>query len=163
MTAETRTSAAQYVEPTAPEPRQKVSHLGFAELLSFSMQLRTKLEAEWQRVVAVHAALIGVMIFFAGQSESYTTARLVVFVFYSFNVAASWVNLREAYAGLEEVKRDMVVFGDPSAGGHSYRWLVLRSYHRASWLRTGLLLLVWAVVGYLMILPLWVGRVPMAM
>ncbi len=145
------------VDGPAPE---RVSHLTFHEMLGFGMQLRNKVEIEWQRVVNVHAALIGVMIFFAGQTEPYTAARIVVFVFYSFNVLVSFSNLRESYNGLRHVSRDMMLFSPPSAGGDSIGWIRARTYRHDHWMRSGLLAIVWAVVFYLMILPLWLGRTP---
>ena len=58
-----------------------VGHMNLTETVNFGLQLRTKVDVEWQRVVNIHAALIGVMIFFAGQPEPYTMARLVAFLF----------------------------------------------------------------------------------
>lgn len=122
------------------------------------MQLGGKVDAEWQRVVNLHAALIGIMVFFAGQRDPYLAARLLVFVFYSFNVVVSFNNLKEVYAGLRQINQDLMLFPPPEIGGHSLEWIRSRTYRHVVWLRSGLLALVWAVVAYLMFVPLLFER-----
>jgi hypothetical protein len=146
-------------EKAAAEPAT-VSHLKFGEAIGVLMQLRAKVEAEWHRIVYIHAALIGVMIFFAGQANPFVTARLVVFTIYSFNVEVVWFSLFEAYDGMRRVTQDLLLFPKPERGGHTVVWLRGRTYRHDAWTRAGLLGVVWAVVGYLMILPLIFGRVP---
>jgi len=137
---------------------QTVSHMTMPEIITFCLQLRTKLDAEWQRVINIHAALIVVMIFFAGQENPFVTARLVVFAFYTFNMASSYLSLRETFQGLQCVNRDMLLFPSPDIGGASLIWLTSRKYTRDIWTHFVLLGFVWLVVFYLMILPLWNGR-----
>jgi hypothetical protein len=129
------------------------------ELVNFCLQLRAKSESEWQRVINLHAALIGAMIFFAGQADPYVTARLAVFAFYSFNVVSSYVSLRDTFGGLSRVNDDLLLFGRPALGGASMDWLVSRRYSLYVWGRSVLLVLAWLLVGYLMILPLLPGNV----
>ncbi len=147
------------MDPTGPAtPPPKVSHMSVAELVNLSQQLRGKSEAEWQRVINLHAALIGVMIFFAGQPETYATARLLVFGFYTFNLVSSYLSHRETFDGLSRVNQDLLAFGTPVAGGASFAWITSRNYRPQIWGRTSLLVLVWLLVGYLMIAPLVLGR-----
>ena len=140
----------------------RVGHMTLTETVNFGLQLRTKVDVEWQRVVNIHAALIGVMIFFAGQPEPYTMARLVVFLFYSFSLLGSFVNLRETYAGLQQVNNDIALFPEPAIAGGIVPWIKSRNYKHDARTRTGLLGLVWLFVGYLMLLPLILGRTPLS-
>jgi hypothetical protein len=146
-------------EKTATEP-VLVSHLKFGEAIGVLMQLRAKVEAEWHRIVYIHAALIGVMIFFAGQQNPHVAGRLVVFAFYTLNVLAFYRSLRDAYDGLRLVTADIAQFPPPANGGNITAWLASRSYRHDAAYRAALLAGVWGVVFYLMILPLIVGRTP---
>ena len=140
-----------------PVASGRVSHMNVTELVNFGLQLRNRSEAEWQRVINLHAALIGAMIFFAGQPDPYVTARLVVFAFYSFNVASSFLSLRETFDGLARVSDDLGLFPRPDRGGGSFDWIASRRFGLFVWARSGLLICVWAVVGYLMVVPLITG------
>ncbi|MDP3958980.1 MAG: hypothetical protein Q8Q26_02685 [Pseudorhodobacter sp.] len=135
-----------------------VSHMSVTELINFCLQLRSKSDSEWERVINVHAALIGVMIFFAGQEYPYVTARLVVFAFYSFNVVSSYLSLKETFDGLRRISEDLRLFGQPALGGASFAWITSRRYTHHVWFRSGLLACVWLIVGYLMITPLVFGH-----
>ncbi len=128
------------------------------ELVNLCLQLRGKSEAEWQRVINLHAALIGAMIFFAGQDDPYVTGRILVFAFYTFNVISSCLSLRETFDGLRRVNEDLALFGNPALGGSSFDWIVTRRYSLYVWGRSGLLAGVWLVVGYLMIFSILLGR-----
>lgn len=145
------------VLPSSAEA-ETVSHLKPSELVSLAMQLRGRADAEWQRAVNLHGALIAVMIFFAGQPDPYVTARLVVFTFYTYNVVMLLRGLNEAYAGLRDVTSDLMLLPAPEQGGHSLRWLTARSYRRDAVIQCTLLAIVWIVIGYLMLSSLMLGR-----
>lgn len=128
--------------------------MNVTELINFCLQLRAKSDSEWERVINVHAALIGAMIFFADLQDAYVTARLVVFAFYSFNMVSSFRGMKETFDGLRHINDDLLLFGQPVAGGASFAWLTSRRYSHFVWFRSGLLVCVWLIVAYLMITPL---------
>lgn len=147
------------VEPMLSGPYPgTVSHMKPSELVSLAMQLRGRADGEWQRAVNLHAALIAVMIFFAGQSDPFVTARLIVFAFYTYNVIVLLRGLIEAYAGLRAVTDDLLLLRAPDLGGHSLRWLTARRYHGDARFQGALLALVWMVTGYLMLSSILLGR-----
>lgn len=138
-----------------------MSHLRANELVGLAMQLRSRADAEWQRAVNVHAALIAVMIFFAGQPDPFVTARVIVYVFYTYNVLVLLRSLTEAYAGLREVTTDLLLLPTPARGGNSLRWLTARRFRREGVVQCTLLGVVWLVIGYLMLGSLMLGRTPL--
>jgi hypothetical protein len=145
--------------PAEPRvPPATVSHMTAPELVNFGLQLRNRSEMEWQRVINIHAALIGAMIFFAGQADPYMTARLVVFAFYSFNLASSYLGMRDTFEGLRKVSQDLRLFGPPAAGGASFDWIASQKYSLPIYGRSALLIGVWSITGYLMITPLVLGH-----
>jgi hypothetical protein len=143
--------------PSPPGP-ETVSHLKPSELVSLAMQLRAHADGEWQRAVNLHAALIAVMIFFAGQSDPFVTARLIVFAFYTYNVIMLLRALIEARAGLSAVTDDLMLLPAPARGGHSLRWLTARRPSGDPRFQIGLLAVVWTVIGYLMLSSILLGR-----
>lgn len=118
---------------------------------------RGRADGEWQRAVNLHGALIAVMIFFAGQPDPFVTARLIVFLFYTYNVVMLLRGLTEAYAGLRDVTSDLLLLPTPERGGHSLRWLTARLYQQEARIQCTLLTIVWMVIGYLMLSSLMLG------
>lgn len=106
-----------------------VPSIKLSEILSIVMALRTKADSDWYRVIYLHAALIGAMVFFAGQRNEFAFARLVVFAFYSFNVAVSFAALRESYEGLRHATSDLRSFPPHHGGAAVQKWLGSRYNH----------------------------------
>lgn len=152
-------SSIDPAEPeTAPPDLRTISHLKPPELVLLAMQLRGRADSEWQRAVNLHAALIAVMIFFAGQTDPFVTARLIVFAFYTYNVIMLLRALIEAYAGLRAVTNDLLLLPPPALGGHSLRWLTKRRYFGDARVQGALLAVVWTVTGYLLLSSILLGR-----
>lgn len=129
------------------EPAEKPPFTS-GELIGLLVHLRNRLESEWQRVLYVHAALIGVMIFFAGQSIQFVPARIIIAVFYTASLIVSWRAMAEALEGLRVVTADLA----EHTGGTSpaQRWVSTRDYRHTLNLRTVLMIGVWCVVVYLL-------------
>jgi hypothetical protein len=144
-----------------PDPEVRVSHLKPAELISFAMQMRARVDGEWQRVVGIHAALIAVMVFFANQPEPFMPARVIVHAFYTYNVIMLLRALRDAYGGLRDVTRDLLLLPPAALGGHSIAWLTRRKFEREVVIQSVLMIAVWLVVGYLLIGGLLLGHRPL--
>jgi hypothetical protein len=139
----------------------RISHLKAPELISFAMQMRGRVDGEWQRVVGIHIALIAVMVFFANQPEPFMTARVIVYVFYTYNVVMLLRALRDAYAGLRDATRDLTLLPPAAQGGHSIAWLTRRKFEREVEIQSALMVVVWLVVGYLLIGGLLLGHRPL--
>ncbi len=120
------------------------------ELTSLLVHLRNRVESEWQRVLYVHAALIGVMIFFAGQSIQFVPARVVIAVFYTASLVVSWRAMAEAFEGMRIVTADIAAHPGGRGGSPAHRWLATRDYRHALRLRAVLMVGVWCVVIYLL-------------
>lgn len=151
MTAAMGETTGNMAGPPAEELR--ISHLKYSETVTFALQLRGRADTEWQRVVNMHAALIAVMIFFANETDGFLAARILVFVFYTYNVAVALVNLREAFAGLRAVSNDLRLFPPPPSGGEGLQWLTRRGFRYDATLQCGLLVVVWGVIGILLLAP----------
>lgn len=136
------------------DSKPKVSHLTFSELTSVTMQLFGRLEVIWQRVVYIHAAMIGVMVFFSQAETGYTLARGVVYAFYSVNLLIAYFNLREIYAGLENARTDLAKFPPCDRDGAFAPWLMARNYAYKTTLRALVMAVAWALVGGLLFLDL---------
>ena len=150
-------------EPAASEPSETVlvSHLKPHELVTLAMQLRARTDGEWQRAINLHGALIAVMIFFANQPEPFLAARVMVYIFYTYNVIMQLRGLTEAYAGLRDVTSDLLLLPAPDRGGRSLEWLTARRFRREAPIQCGLLVAVWVVIGYLLIGSLLLGLTPL--
>ena len=134
--------------------RPRISNLTFPELTGISLQLVGRLEVIWQRVVYIHAAMIGVMVFFSQAETGYTLARGIVYAFYSVNLLIAYFNLREIYAGLEAARSDMAKFPECPANGALFGWMKDRNYAYKSALRALILAVAWGLVGALLFLDL---------
>lgn len=134
--------------------RPRISNLTFPELSGISLQLVGRLEVIWQRVVYIHAAMIGVMVFFSQAETGYTLARGIVYAFYSVNLLIAYFNLREIYTGLEAARSDMEKFPECSENGSLFGWMKSRNYAYKSGLRALILGIAWVLVGALLFLDL---------
>ena len=132
--------------------------LKLSEIMSVVMTLRTKADNDWYRVIYLHAALIGAMVFFAGQKNDFVFARLVVFAFYSFNVAVSFAALRESHEGLRKATLDLRSFPPHHGGSGIQEWLASHDYVKALRMQLLVLGVAWAVVAYLLLASMVVGR-----
>lgn len=153
------------IEPVeAPEPEVMpvplMTGVKLSETLSLLMALRTKADNDWYRVIYLHAALIGVMVFFAGQKSDFVIARLVVFAFYTFNVAVSFMALRESRDGLRNATADLRSFPPHQGGASLQRWLGSRDYAGALRLQLMVLGAAWLLVAWLLLSAMVLGRVP---
>lgn len=130
------------------------SHLSFAELMGLILSFHGRLDTLWQRMLYTHAALVGVMVFFASTQNPFVVPRLLVFFFYSLNTAITVVAFSETYSGLKAVVADLHKFDASERTGNLQQWITDRSYTRHAGRRVFALLVVWAVLAYLLVFPL---------
>ncbi len=148
--------------PAMPDPHDlRVSHMRYSELVSLTMQMRARADADWQRVITMHAALIAVMIFFANQQAPFLPARILVLAIYSYSVVMALQSLRETFSGLQALTQDLMLFPAPVLGGHALAWLHARSFRSHAIAHSVILIVAWLVVSWLLVGGLLFGHRPL--
>ena len=113
-----------------------------------------RVDTLWQRVLYSHAAIVGVMVFFATSSEPYLVTRGLVLFFYTLNTGITLAGFHETYSGLKAVSDDLKSFPRQAAISSLQTWVETQSYHRHALRRVFLLAVVWLVIGYLLLYPI---------
>lgn len=139
-------------EPTDPAPE---SPLKFSELLSLSMQLNSRIDTLWQRVIYSHGVMVGVLVFFASAQHAFVVPRLLVMFFYTLNSIVTFIAFQEAYRGLRAVVSDMCAL--EGAGGQVHGWAASQSFTQHTRRRAMILGVLWLIIAYLIVYPLLVG------
>lgn len=136
--------------PTTAAPPPET--LEFSDLLDLSVKLNSRIDTLWQRVIYAHAAMVGVLVFFASAEHPFTIPRLLVVFFYSMNSAVTWVAFREAYSGLKAVAADLAVVADQKSA--VYAWARSQRYDMHALRRLVMLAVMWVIISYLILAPL---------
>lgn len=134
-------------KPGASEPLQ-VSNMSYSEMIGFYHQQLGRVEMAWFRIMYLHAAIVGVLVFFGEADDFLLLQRLVVFGFFTVNLVIFHVALSEGYAGLNEAQKDIERF--PASDGHVDRWFRSRKSLYKSKVRTAVMVTTWALVGFLL-------------
>lgn len=129
------------------------TRMTFAELIALNLQLNGRLDQLWQRVLYSHAAIVGVMVFFAASSQLYAVPRILVFGFYSANMIITLFAFHETLTGMRAVIQDLRAMRESKAETKVQEWVFSRNYDRHSFVRIAILGTTWALLGYLLILP----------
>lgn len=130
------------------EPPAKISNMTYAELVSFFHLQIGRVEMTWHRVIYLHAAIVGVLVFFGQADQSYFMQRCLVFGFYTVNLLIFFFSLREGYQALHEVHADLKRF--PAGDGNVETWFRNRQYRHKSPVRTAVLAITWLMIGLLL-------------
>lgn len=148
---------SEFVEKSGPgestDTTQRVSHLTYQQLLSHATSLGSKVDNLWQRVIYVHLGMVAAVLFLAQAEQPYLIARIVVLVFYTFNIFITFWNMREAYNGLSHAVTDMCRFPACTNGGMTDLWIRKQNYKRNILVRAVALILFWIPVTYLLMAP----------
>jgi len=131
--------------------------LKFSELLSLSMQLNSRIDTLWQRVIYSHGVMVGVLVFFASAQHAFAVPRLLVMFFYTLNSVVTLIAFQEAYRGLRAVVKDMRALDQ--GGGQVHRWASTQNFDRHILRRALILGGLWAIIVYLILFPL-IGWAP---
>ncbi|MCB1339715.1 MAG: hypothetical protein KDK24_01350 [Pseudooceanicola sp.] len=142
----------QPVQPVGLPPPPAPETLEFSDLLDLSVKLNSRIDTLWQRVIYAHAAMVGVLVFFASAEHPFTIPRLLVVFFYSMNSAVTWVAFREAYSGLKAVAADLAVAADQKSA--VYAWARSQRYDMHALRRLVMLAVMWVIISYLILAPL---------
>jgi hypothetical protein len=137
------------------------AHMGFSDLISLCLQLNGRLDQLWQRVLYAHAAIVGVMVFFASTENLYAIPRLLVFAFYTANTLITVFAFTETLMGLKAVVADLKVLQGGSGKTAVQAWVFARNYDRHAAIRMAILAITWALLAYLLIVPLVCGDGPL--
>lgn len=132
-----------------PEQKQmKISNMTYAELVSFFHLQIGRVEMTWHRVMYLHAAIVGVLVFFGESDKSYFLQRGLVFGFYTVNLLIFYFSLREGYQALSNVHQDLKRF--PAGDGNIETWFRNRNYGHKSAIRIVILFATWILIGSLL-------------
>ena len=132
----------------APSEKPAVSHLSYAEMIGVYHQQISRVETVWFRIMYLHAAIVGALVFFHDASAYFLLPRAIVFAFYTANLLIFHVALMEGYAGLRMVHEDLARF--PDSGGSFDGWMRTRSYAYKTPFRVAIMLTTWGVVAFLL-------------
>ena len=132
---------SQDQEPNPPQ--------SFNELIGLTMQLNSRIDTLWQRVVYAHAAIVGVMVFFASSPDPFVLARVLVILFYTMNSIVTYVAFRDTYKGLCAAVEDLKATGQ--AKGQVFAWIEGHNFHLHSLRRAFILAVLWCIITYLIL------------
>ncbi|MHA6324383.1 hypothetical protein [Roseivivax sp. CAU 1753] len=135
-----------------PEPSKPMS---FAELMMLTLKFNDRLDTLWQRVIYTHAALVGVMVFFARSPEPFLLQRCLVFFLYSVSAVITYVSIRDTYQGYRSALQDLAARKEREVTRHLQDWVRSRNVGSQTRRYAQVFLLAWAVLGYLLIGSLW--------
>lgn len=130
------------------QPPLKISNMTYAELVSFFHLQIGRVEMTWHRIMYLHAAIVGVLVFFGEADQSYLVQRFLVFGFYTVNLLIFYYSLSEGYQALREVHGDLKRF--PSGDGNVELWFRNRRYGHKAPIRIAIMLVTWALIGSLL-------------
>lgn len=143
----------------ANEEKADAPALGFAELMNLSLSFNARVDTLWQRVLYTHAAIVGVMVFFATADYPFVLPRILVFFFYTLNIGITIAAFNESYSGLRAALEDLKKFPACEANQHIKTWVLGRNYHRHTQRRVLALGVVWLVLGYLLVYPILIDLI----
>ena len=130
------------------QKQMKISNMTYAELVSFFHLQIGRVEMTWHRVMYLHAAIVGVLVFFGESDKTYFVQRCLVFGFYTVNSLIFYFSLREGYQALNNVHMDLKRF--PVGDGNVEIWFRDRKYGHKSAIRIVILFATWLLIGSLL-------------
>lgn len=133
---------------TKPADPERVSNMTYAEMVAFYHAQLGRVEMTWFRVMYLHAAMVGVLVFFGEAEDFFLLQRAVVFAFYTVNLLIFFFALREGYDGMKHAHRDLVLF--PDAEGHVENWYRTHRLNYKMELRALALAIAWLLILFLM-------------
>lgn len=122
--------------------------MSYSEMVGFFQQQLARVELAWFRIMYLHAAIVGVLVFFGEAQDFLFLQRAIVFAFFSVNLVIFHVALSEGYQGLNEAQKDLERF--PENDGHVDRWFRSRRNTSKTGVRTAIIVLTWSLVGFLL-------------
>jgi len=124
-------------------------------MLSLMMQLNSRIDTLWHRIIYSHGVMVGVLVFFASAQHAFAVPRLLVMLVYTLNSVVTYIAFQEAYSGLRAVVQDMRAL-DPAAG-QVHAWATDPGFERHTMRRALILAALWVIIAYLILFPLLSG------
>ncbi|MEM6941458.1 MAG: hypothetical protein AAF943_15835 [Pseudomonadota bacterium] len=124
----------------------------FNELIGMILVLNARIDALWQRVIYAHAAMVGVMVFFAAASDPFVIARGLVLLFYTMNSFVTYIAFRDSYGALNAAVADLKATG--ASKGKVFSWAQALHFSQHTARRAFMLAALWLIIAYLLIGPL---------
>ncbi len=126
----------------------KVSNLSYPDMVTFFHQQIGRIEMTWFRMMYLHAAMVGVLAFFAEAQELYLMQRVLVFAFYTANLLIFHISLREGYGALKQARLDLIQF--PETEGNVDQWFRKRRHGMEASTWFSALFVTWLLIAFLL-------------
>jgi len=140
---------------TDPEEPARVSNMTYPELVQFYNAQLGRVEMTWFRIIYLHAAMVGVLVFFGEAEEFLLLQRSVVFAFYSVNLLVFFFALRDGYGAMQSALRDLSRF--PDKLGAVDDWFRAQRLGMKTGLWTLVMTIAWLLVLFLLFYNLPTG------
>ncbi len=129
--------------------------MSFSELMMLTLKFNDRLDTLWQRVIYTHAALVGVMVFFANSQQPFILQRCLVFFLYSVSAVITYGSIRATYRGYQSALQDLASLKEREATSNLQNWVKSQNVGNQTRRYGQVFFLVWAVLGYLLLGSLW--------
>ena len=130
------------------DPKPTVSNMSYSEMVAFYNTQLGRVEMAWFRIMYLHAAIVGVLVFFGEAEDFLALQRVLVFAFFTVNLLIFQYALSEGYQALEKAQKDLSRF--PENDGHVDHWFRTRNTRYKTPIRNAVVLVTWALVGFLL-------------
>ncbi|MEM8775596.1 MAG: hypothetical protein AAGF53_11225 [Pseudomonadota bacterium] len=127
---------------------EKVSNLSYSEIVGFYHLQMGRVEMTWFRIIYLHAAIFGILVFFFEAQTFLVTQRALVLGFYTVNMIVFYVALQEGYEGLKCAVTDLSKF--PETDGEVDQWFRSRRLDFKAPVRRAVMIVAWTIVAYLL-------------
>ncbi|MEM7074645.1 MAG: hypothetical protein AAF484_06135 [Pseudomonadota bacterium] len=125
-----------------------VSNMTYSEMVAFYNVQLGRVEMVWFRIMYLHAAMVGVLVFFSEADAFLMLQRAVVFAFFTVNLVIFLAALSEGYAALKAAHDDLLRF--PNDDGAVDTWFRSRQFGYRKTVRNLTLVVTWALIGFLL-------------
>lgn len=139
----------------APNPEDQPKPMSFSELMMLTLKFHDRLDTLWQRVIYTHAALVGVMVFFASSHEAFVLQRGLVFFLYSVSALITFVSIRDTYLGYRSALQDLGGRTEGDTTSNVQDWIKTRNVGNQTRLYGAVFVVIWALLGYILLGSLW--------
>lgn len=127
---------------------EKVSNLTYNEIVQFYHTQVGRVELTWFRIMYLHAAVSGILVFFFEAETFLVQQRALVLAVYTVNLLVLHFALKEGYAALRSAVADLKRF--PESDGHVDQWFRAISFDYKANIRSAFLVSIWILVAYLL-------------
>ena len=128
--------------------------MSFSDLMALTLKFNDRLDTLWQRVIYTHAALVGVMVFFARSQELFVVQRLLVFFLYTVSSLITYVSIRDTLRGYRSALKDLAELEREDAASNVQDWIRMKDVGNQTQRYGMVLACAWAVLGYILLGPL---------